>query len=118
VSASTPNQHAELDQKVSAHETRTAEDVATIHRLAQRWADYRQVIRQNTARFEEAGNAMGAENYFVQKGLAARKELDSYVGRLADEQEELFADAAREIRSMSEVELERLRNAKAGGSWA
>lgn len=118
MSAPTPHQNGELDQEISAHETRTSEDLATILRLEQQWEEHRQVMRENTARFEEAGIGMGAENYFVQKGLAARRELDSYVGRLADEQEQLLAETARGIRSTSEAELDRLRQEKAGAAWA
>lgn len=110
-------QHVELDQKISARETRTEEDLATVRLLEEQWDQYRQVMRENTARYEEAGVAMGAKNYFVQKGLAARRELDSYVGQLVREQEEFLAETASSIRSTSETELERLRKEKAGASW-
>jgi hypothetical protein len=112
-----PRQHVELDQTISAHESQTADDLATIRLLEQQWEEYRQVMREHTARFEESSIGMGTQNYFVQKGLAARKELDTFVGQLAEEQEELLAETARGIRSKSETELERLRREKAGASW-
>lgn len=114
----TQHQRLELDQKISAHETRTAEDLATLRLLEQQGEEYRRVMRENTARFERAAIGMGAKNYFVQKGLAARKELDAYVGQLAHEQAELLAETARVIRSESEAELERLRRERAGALWA
>src|SRR5205085_169534 len=102
----------ELDREISAHESQVEENLATVRTLEQQWDDYRQVMRDNTARFEEASAAMDAKNYFEQKALTARKELDSYVGQIAREQEELLAETAREIRSVSEAELERLRHEK------
>ena len=110
--------HGELERMIGARENQAAEDLATIRLLEREWDDYRHVMRENSARYEDAGTAIGAANYFVQKGLAARRELDRYVGRLADEQEDLFTEAAREIRSTSETELDRLRTEKAGASWA
>jgi hypothetical protein len=111
------DQRHALDRQIRAHEDQVAEDLSTIRVLEQEWDDYRQVMRENTARFEEASIAIGADNYFVQKQLAARKELDSYVGRLAYEQEEFLAETAQSIRSESEAELDRLRNERAGASW-
>lgn len=108
---------SEFDQAISALETQVAEDLATIRLHEQQWEEYRQVMRENSARFEQAGVGIGVSNYFVQKGLAARKEVDTYVGRLAHEQAELLAETARGIRSASEVELERLRRERAGASW-
>lgn len=118
MNSSIPSSQSELDRTIGALESQAAEDLATIRLLEQEWDDYRRVMRENTALYEEAGIALGATNYFVQKGLAARRELDGYVGRLADEQEELFTETAREISSRSEAELERLRKEKAGASWA
>lgn len=60
---------------------------------------------------------LDAKNYFVQKGLAASRELDSYVGRLARDHADLLDETEREVRSTSEAELERLRREKADVSW-
>lgn len=111
------DQHVEREQSVSALEIRAAEDIAMVRLFEQQWEDYREVMRENTARFEEAGIGMGAKSHSVQEGLAARRELDSYVGQLAYEQAELLAETAREIRSQPEIEPERLRHEKAGTSW-
>ena len=111
-------QQIELEQKIRAHEDETAEQLATIRVLEEQWDDYRRVMRENTDLFEQAGIAMGADNYFVKKGLVARREVDGYVGQLANEQAELFAETASSIRSSSEEELERMRREKAGMSWA
>lgn len=104
----------DVGRKISAVESQAAEHLATIRLLEEQGDEYRRVMRENTAMFEEASVAMGTENYFVQRGLASRKELDSYVRHLADDQEELLAETAREVRSGSEAELERLRQEKAG----
>ncbi|MFJ3393364.1 hypothetical protein [Leifsonia aquatica] len=106
----------ECDRAVD-REAQTSEDLATIRLLEQQWDEYRRVMRQNTARYEEAGSALGVENYYVQRGMAARQELDSYVGRLAREQEELLQEAAQRIRSQSEEESERARREQGGVSW-
>ncbi|WP_295124491.1 hypothetical protein [uncultured Leifsonia sp.] len=107
-----------MDGKINDLEVRAGEDLTTIRRLGQHWAEYRQVMREHTARFEQAGASMGADNYVVQKGLAARREVDSYARRLVDENEELMDESARQIRSSSEAELDRLRREKSGVSWA
>ncbi|MDR6610904.1 hypothetical protein [Leifsonia sp. 1010] len=107
-------QQIELEQKIRAHEDETAEQLATIRVLEEQWDDYRQVMRENTDLFEQAGIAVGADNYFVKRGLAARRELESYVGQLANEQAELFAETVSSIRSSSEEHLDRMRQEKAG----
>ncbi|WP_020076677.1 hypothetical protein [Cryocola sp. 340MFSha3.1] len=107
-------QQIELEQKIRAHEDETAEQLATIRVLEEQWDDYRRVMRENTDLFEQAGIAMGGDNYFVKKGLVARREVDGYVGQLANEQAELFAETASSIRSSSEEHLDRMRQEKAG----
>ncbi|WP_200949690.1 hypothetical protein [Leifsonia sp. Root227] len=111
------DKHMEREYTISALENRAADDIATVRLLEQQWDDYREVMHENTARFEEAGIGMGAKTHSVHKGMAARRELDSYVGQLAYEQAELLAETAREIRSHAEFESERLRREKAGTSW-
>ncbi|WP_434318264.1 hypothetical protein [Leifsonia sp. P73] len=106
-----------LDRQIRDRESQAAEDLATIRVLSEQWETYHQVMRTNTQRFEEAGIGLGAKNYFVQKGLAARSELDAYVSRLARDHVELLDEAARDIRWKSEAEVERLRQEKAGASW-
>ncbi|MEN2736826.1 hypothetical protein ABCS02_03455 [Microbacterium sp. X-17] len=106
-----------LDRQIRDQESRTAEDLVTIRVLGEQWESYAQVMRVNSERFEDAGVRLDAKNYFVQKGLAASRELDSYVSRLARDHAELLDEAEREVRSTSEAELERLRREKADVSW-
>lgn len=101
-------------QGLSASEEDVAEALSGIRLHEERWDEYRRAMRQHTSRFEEAATGLGATNYFVQKGLAARKELDSYVGQLAFQQTELLTEATREINSASEQEAERLVREKGG----
>jgi hypothetical protein len=102
-----------VERKIRALEDETAERLESIRVLDEQWDDYRRVMRDHAAVFEQAGVAMGAENYFVQKALTARRELDRYVGQLVHEQAELFEEMAQGVRSASEAELERLQLGKA-----
>ncbi|WP_460631269.1 hypothetical protein [Leifsonia lichenia] len=106
-----------LDRQIRDRESRTAEDLATIRVLSEQWETYHQAMRTNAQRFEGAGIALGRKNYFVQRGLAARRELDAFVSRLARDQAELLEETSREIRSTSEAEVERLRQEKSEASW-
>ncbi|GAA4143876.1 hypothetical protein [Leifsonia shinshuensis] len=106
-----------LDRQIRDRESRTAEDLATIRVLSEQWASYAHVMRVHSERFEEAGVRLDAKNYFVQKGLAASRELDAYVSRLAGDHAELLDETERSLRSASEAELERLRREKADVSW-
>jgi hypothetical protein len=117
MSAPGPRQHAEIDGEIRARENQAEEDLAAVRLLEVQWDDYRQVMHENTGLFEEASHAMGPSNYSVQKGLASRAELDRYVRQLADEQEEFLSETARDVRSRTEEELERLRQEKASASW-
>ena len=107
----------EIAREIGDIEAQSAEHLATIELLEQQWDEYRQVMRANTRIYEEAGVGLGERNYFVQKGLAARRELDAFVNRLEDQHGQFLAETAREIRSTSEEKLERLRHEKAGASW-
>lgn len=108
----------ELDQRIAACESRAADSLATLHHLEQEWQSYREVMRADSALYEKAGHDSGEKNYFVNKGLAARREVDAYVRQLATEVEEFLKETAREVRLESEAELERLRAEKAGATWA
>lgn len=114
-----PSPHQiEVEQKIRAHEAAMADDVAAVSRVDEHWDEYRQLIRQNALVFEGAGVALGVDLPDVQKRLAAHRELDRYVGQLAQEQSEFVEEAARVIRSAAEAESERLRREKAGAPWA
>ncbi|QNE37230.1 hypothetical protein [Leifsonia shinshuensis] len=91
--------------------------LSTIRHLEQEWEAYREVMRAESALYEHAAHDIGTKNYFVHKGLAARREVDAYVRQLASEMVELLEETAREVRLESEAELERLRAEKAGATW-
>ena len=82
--------HALVDRRIREVETQAADDLATLRRIREQWDEYHRVMRENTRRFEEAGSSMAGENHLVQRGLASRREVDSYVGRLVREQDELL----------------------------
>lgn len=90
------------------------EAVAAIRLHGERWEEYRQAMREHTSRFEEASVSLGAGNYFVEKGLAARRELDSYVGQLAYQQSELLTETMGEITSAAEDQSEQFGRKEAG----
>lgn len=108
---------AQLDQKIAACESRAADQLSAIRNLEEEWQAYREIMRSDSTLYDRAGHDIGVKNYFVNKGLAARKEVDAYVGRLAAEMGELLEDTARQVRSESEAELERLRKERAGSAW-
>lgn len=105
--------HASLDQRIRAYEDQATGQLAALDVFEREWAEYRQVMRTNSADFEEAGLAIGEKEYFVQKSLDSRREVDSYVRMVVDEQVELLEQAARELRTTAEDELEGLQRAKA-----
>ena len=107
----------ELDQKIAACENRAADQLSTIRNIEQEWQAYREIMRADSTLYERAGHDIGAKNYFVSRGLAARKEVDAYVRRLAAETEDLLEDTACQVRSEAEAELERLRKERAGATW-
>lgn len=118
-----PDQPLGRGQAIRAHEARVADDLATIHLLGQRWDEYRHVMRESTARFEEAGMSMGAQNYLVHKGLAARKGLATVVTGLPVECTYLAYLKARDKRYWEErpprrgSQRERLRLAAKIATW-
>jgi hypothetical protein len=98
----------EVERKIRELEDETAERLESIRVLGEQWDDHRRVMRDNAAAFEEAGVAMGAEEYFVQKSLAARRELDAYVAQLSREFAEESADVAQRFRTASDTAWEQL----------
>ncbi|WP_158861882.1 hypothetical protein [Leifsonia sp. AG29] len=107
----------DIKQEIPACESRTADQIATLRLLEQEWERYREVMRLDAARYEEAGHAIGEKDYGVARGLAARREVDAYVRQLANELEELVDEGARQMRAEAETERERLRGGRAGESW-
>ncbi|MEV8214518.1 hypothetical protein [Leifsonia sp. NPDC077715] len=112
------DQPGELARKIDALETEAVEALDGIRLLEEQWAEYRQVAQESAAVFEQAGVAMGTKNYFVQRDLSARREVDNHIARLAGEQSEVLEEFARGVRSESEAELERLRRERGGAPWA
>ncbi|WP_434317720.1 hypothetical protein [Leifsonia sp. P73] len=80
-----------------------ADALSQIRRHEERWDEYRWAMRDHTSRFEEAAAALGT-NYFVQKDLAARREVDGYIGRLASEQSEVLTQTVRAINGAADTE--------------
>jgi hypothetical protein len=115
--AQSSSSRAELDQKIAACENRAADQLSSIRNLEREWRGYREIMRADSTVYERAGRDIGGKNYFVSKGLAARKEVDAYVRGLAAEVEELLEVTARRVQSESEAELERLRKERAGVTW-
>lgn len=105
--------HIRLGQRIRACEDEVADQLAALDRFEDEWAEYHQVMRANLADFEEAGMGIGEKEYFVQKGLDSRREVDSFVRTVVDEQVELLDQAARDVRVSAEAELERLQREKA-----
>lgn len=117
MTGSNVNGRTELDDAIRAREDEVADVRATFRMLDEGWGRYRELMRQDSAVFEEAGVAQGAKNYFVQKDLSARREVDGFVRRLADEVSESMGEMSRAFDAESGEELERLRRERAGTSW-
>lgn len=98
----------EVERKIRALEDDTAQRLESLRVLEEQWEDYRRVMQDNAAAFEEAAVAMGAEGYFVQKSLAARRELDAYVAQLSREFAEESADVSQRLRTASDTAWEQL----------
>jgi hypothetical protein len=111
-------QRLEVERKIQAVEDETAERLASIRVLEEQWDDYRRVMRDSADVFEEAGVAMDAKNYFVQKSLASRRELENYLAQLSREHAEELAEVAQEVRSTSDEKLEQLQRERTGAPWA
>jgi hypothetical protein len=106
-----------VERKIRALEDETAERLETIRVLDEQWDDYRRVMRDNAAVFEQAAVAMGADNYFVKKGMAARREMDAYVAQLTRQFAEEAAEMAQEVRSASDAAMEQLQQERTRASW-
>jgi hypothetical protein len=85
-------------------EQNVTDAVSQIRRHEERWEKYRRAMRDHTSRFQEAAAGLGTTNYFVQKDVAARKEVDSYIGRLANQQAELLTETVRAITGAADAE--------------
>ena len=81
-----------------------ADALSQIRRHEERWDEYRRAMRDHTSRFEEAAAGLGTTNYFVQKDLSARREVDTYIGRLASEQTEVLTETVRAINRAADAE--------------
>lgn len=77
-----------------------ADALSQIRRHEERWDEYRRAMRDHASRFEEAAAGLGTTNYFVQKDVAARREVDGYIGRLASEQSEVLTQTVRAMREV------------------
>ncbi|GAB3584816.1 hypothetical protein GCM10027406_31920 [Leifsonia lichenia] len=81
-----------------------ADALSQIRRHEERWDEYRRAMRDHTSQFEEAAAALGTTNYSVQKDVAARREVDGYIGRLASEQAEVLTQTVRAINGAADAE--------------
>jgi hypothetical protein len=118
-SAAGAGQRAEvLDAQARAHEEQTAEHLAVVRDAHEQWESYGHVMREHARRIEEASVGDDAKNYFVQRRLAVRRELDGFVSQVVRQQAELLDEAAREVRAESDEMLDRVAREKASASWA
>jgi len=101
----------DLNRQIGAVEARADEDLSVIRLLETQWDRYRYAMREHAARFEHVASGPSARNYFVQRRFGIRRELDSFIGQLADEQESLCTEAVREIHARCDAESEQLRRA-------
>ncbi|QNE35468.1 hypothetical protein [Leifsonia shinshuensis] len=108
---------AEFDRRIRTLESRVDDDLQTLHLLDEQWETFRRAIRENVARFEEAGHTVGTDDPRVHHDLAALREVDAYIRKLAEEQNELRAEASRTIRADGEDAIARLRNEQGGLPW-
>lgn len=92
------------DQPHAASEDDIIQALSALRLHEERWDEYRRAMNTHTSHFEEAAVGLGTSNYFVQKALAARREVDRYVGQLALQQSELLAESSREIASITAEE--------------
>lgn len=106
-----------LELAIREHEERTAENLASIRVVREQCESYGQAMSLHARRIEEASAGESPKNYFVQRRLGARRELESLVGQLVREQTEMLDEIEREISSRSEEELDRLRREKASVPW-
>lgn len=106
-----------LNWKLREQEEQASEHLCVIRAAKEQWDSYGQLMSLHARRVEEASTHENAENYFAQRRLAARRELDTYVGRLVREQEELLEEAEREITSRVETEPGPASSEEGGAPW-
>jgi hypothetical protein len=70
-------------------------------------------MRHHAREIEEAGAGEDPKNFFVQRRLGARRELELFVDKVVREQAEMLGEVEREIRSHSDEKQEQLRRGKA-----
>ncbi len=114
--AEAAQRHA-LEQAIREHEERTTENLSSIRAVREQCESYGRAMALHTRALEEASTGEDPANFFVQRRLGARRELELFVGQLVRQQAEMLEDVEREIRWHSEDEQERLRREKASVSW-
>ena len=107
----------ESSQTVRDVEEQAIERLAVIRSIREQWDSYGQLMRQHNRRLEEVTAGYDAKNYFVQRKIAARRELGLFVDQLVREQTEVLDEAERETKAKSEAEQDRLQREKASASW-
>lgn len=117
MSGADSGQRQTLEQTIREHEERTAEKLASVRAVRERCESYGQAMVLHARKIEEASEGEDPTNFFVQRRLAARRELGQFVGQLVRQQAEMLEEVEREISSHSEDEQERLRRGKASVSW-
>jgi len=111
-------ERAELGRRIQEHEDQTSESLGLIRLLEEQWDEYGRVMRDQTARYEEAAHVLGSTSYPVDRGLASRREVESYVAQLVRQQAEFCDETAWRCRTESEAELDRLQREREVASWA
>lgn len=106
-----------LDRQARVHEEQATEHLAMVRDAQAQWESYGQVMREHARRIEEASVGDDPKNYFVQRRLAARRELDGFVGQVVRQQVEMLDEAEREVNAESAEVLDRVAREKAGVSW-
>lgn len=106
-----------LERTIREMEERTAENLASVRAIRDQCESYGQAMSLHARRIEEAGVGESPKNYFVQRRLGARRELESLIGQLVREQAEMLDEVEREISSRSEEERDLVHREKASASW-
>ena len=110
-------QRRALEQAIREHEERTTENLSSIRAVREQCESYGRAMTLHTRELEASSAGEDPTNFFVQRRLGARRELELFVGQLVREQAEMLDGVEREFRSHSEDEQEQLRREKARVSW-
>jgi hypothetical protein len=105
------------EQTLREHEETTADNLAAIRAVREQCESYGQEMSRHARGIEEASAGENPKNYFVQRRLGARRELQLFVGQVVLGQAEMLDEVERELSSRSEEERDRLRREKASVSW-